>query len=419
MFFNILNFYKRKVIKLFGVTFYSKSIYRFKIVRKFLFLTITTPNYATITTLSDRVTKLEQQHINDKSMLISMLNQNILKSKFVHFVNNDKFIQPYISLINSHFDNNEHIFLCKYQKNYLPFPKGNNVYQIADKDIYILKFAKHNKFIVQSFHDAEILNFLYKNKDVLSRAAWFLWGGDLYNARRNEIEDTVKKIVPIISCCVEEDYHSAVKVFGGKHIYVKATVPSPIDRTTVLKYQNKSNSRHPIKIQINNSANKTTIEMLNILSKFKDENISISTILSYGDLTYKQEIIEVGTRIFGSKFNYLDKYMSGDDYTKILADNDILVMYQNRQEGLGNIVTSLALGCKCFIRHDISSLSLLKELGLEAFDSREIEKLTFEELKEYSVNIKETNMQNAIKVFDEEYLAKQWNDLFNELEKLK
>ena len=165
-----------------------------------------------------------------------------------------------------------------------------------------------------------------------------------------------------------------------------------------------------IKIQINNSCDKSTLEMLDILSKFKDEDIKVTTVLSYGKLEYKDAIISKGKTIFGNNFEYVDKIMSPQDYAVYLAQNDILIFNQDRQQGFGNILASLYLGKKVYIRRNVSLNKYLNNEGIKIYDSEDIVNINFQELVSNNTDI--INKNNVKKYFDDEYLKNLLENIF-------
>ena len=173
-----------------------------------------------------------------------------------------------------------------------------------------------------------------------------------------------------------------------------------------------SKKKDYIKIQINNSCDISTLHVLDILSKYANHNIVISTVLSYGDLSCKNEIIKKGKILFGNKFIYLDKFISPTEYFIILSENDILICNQNRQQGLFNVFSSLLLGKKVYIRNEISSTQYVKDNGGITYDTNEINFLDYSNFIQYPIDIKETNIKVAEKIFSEELFIKSWRNFF-------
>ena len=165
-----------------------------------------------------------------------------------------------------------------------------------------------------------------------------------------------------------------------------------------------------IRIQINNSCDESTLEILDDLQKYKDKNVKITTVLSYGKLKFKDEIIKKGRLIYNDKFEYIDQIISPVQYAQYLAQNDILILNQNRQQGFGNTLASLYLGKKVFIRQEVSTNKYLNNEGIKIFDTNNIVKMSFNELIEYKE--KYENKIKVLKYYNDEYLVKLWRDFF-------
>ena len=327
------------------------------------------------------------------------LNLRIKKYKYVHIMFNDKFNKPFVDFLNKKFNKQEHFVLCKRWYNEHPFPEGSNVAEIAN--LRFLNFSKNKKIICHSLFDKELINYLYKHKDILkTKAYWIIWGGDLYDAERDEKNDYVRCNFKGYLSDIDKNFFEE-KFSIKKENFHKFFYKFPIT-LNMIRMTHKINKTY-IKIQINNSADKSTLQMLEILSKFKDENIRITTILSYGETEFNNEIIQKGKEIFKNKFEYIDKYMTPQEYAQHLAQNDILVLCQNRQQGFGNTLCSLMLGSKVYIKNEISVYNYLNTSGLKIFDTNEIYKLNF---KEFVLNdFVELNRTKVSKYYDDSYLS--------------
>ena len=335
------------------------------------------------------------------------INKLILKYKFVHIMFNDKFNKPFVDFLNNHFNSTEHLVLCKRFFSETPFPQGDNVIEISS--LKGLRFETNQKLICHSLFDAELVDYLYKHPNILTeKAYWAIWGGDLYQAKRDEKNDFVRShfkgyLTDVDTEVAKKQYNLAEKPFYCIHAIF------PISKNTI---QNITKKRKDFtQIQINNSCDESTLQMLDVLAKFKEENIKITTILSYGKLEFKDEIIQKGRNIFKDKFEYLDTRLAPQEYALHLAQNDLLILNQNRQQGVGNTVASLALGNKVFIKSEISTYSKLKNFGLTVFDTNEIAKLNFDCF--ITNPCAKSNQERAMMFFDDEYKASLWRTVFN------
>lgn len=338
------------------------------------------------------------------------LKNNILKNipqldtcKYVHIMNNDKFNKPFVAFMNKHFKPEEHLFLCKRDFDNMPFPEGSNVIEIKSLDEVGLNKKNIEKIISHSLIGGAV-NYFYKHKKLLKeKAYWGIWGMDLYNAPRNKKNDFVRKNFCGYMCGFDREY-ACEKYRLNPQKFHRLFAIFPVS-TDVLDKTQKIKKDY-LQIQINNSCDQSTLDMLRILAKFKDEQIKVVTILSYGQLDFKEQIIEVGKSIFGDKFDYVDKYMSSFDFAQHLAQNDVLILNQNRQQGVGNMVASLYLGAKVFVKRDVSTNKYFNEEGIKIYNSEDIENLSFAELGKYLEKTK--NQQEVRKYFEEDYLVSLW-----------
>ncbi len=336
------------------------------------------------------------------------INNKLKSAKNVHIMFNDFFNKPFVDFLNKNFDTKEHLVLCKRIFSNLPFPQGENVLEY--KSLNFLNFDKCEKIFCHSLFDGKLINFLCKHKNLLQKTYWIMWGGDLYNASRNEKNDYVKRNVKGYIALIQGDELIAGQKYGEKpNWYAPYSTPISGKMLSSVKQTKKNNS---LVIQINNSADESTVEMLSTLSKYKDENIKIVTILSYGNLKFKEQIIEKGKDIFGDKFTYIDEYMKPLEYAEHLAKIDVLVLNQNRQQGVGNCTACAYLGKKIFIKSNVTSFSYLQNLGIKVFDTHKIKEMNFDEFKSFDNIICEQNIKNIEFYYDENYQLNAWKKIF-------
>lgn len=336
--------------------------------------------------------------------------RRVNNAQIVHIMFNDKFNKPFVDLLNENFNNNKHLILCKkwYNSPAQEFPVGKNVIQISNFEQINFSSRKIKKIICHSLFDGELVELLYKNPKLLNKAYWIMWGGDLYKAPRDKKNDFVRKKFKGYLNDIDKKY--AQDKYGMTGKFHKMFYNFPISKQMLDNAPKKNNNC--VKIQVNNSCDETTLKMLDILSKFKDENIKIVTILSYGILDFKDSIIKKGQELFGEKFEYIDKLMHPEDYAKHLAQNDILILNQNRQQGVGNTLASIYLGQKVFIKKDISVNAYFNAEGIKIFDTEDIEKLDYKSFLQY--NEKNNSITNVQKYFDDKYFVDLLRKVFNE-----
>lgn len=99
-------------------------------------------------------------------------------------------------------------------------------------------------------------------------------------------------------------------------------------------------------ILLGNSADPSNnhIEGLRWIKKNIKENCEVYSVLSYGSDLGKQLAIKEGFKLFGKHFHPIMNFMNRSDYLSFLNDMDVIIMNHNRQQAVGNIMTSIVLG---------------------------------------------------------------------------
>ena len=363
--------------------------------------------------LIDSIRENIKKHIEQHDEIVKQCNDTIRRYRFVHLMFNDKFGKPWGDFLNRNFDTKQHLMLCKRWFDEFPFPQGENVIEIGS--LWGLDFSYADKIFCHSLFDEELIDYLYKHQDILEQKAyWLIWGGDLYNAQRDEKNDFVRENFCGYITDVDGDKKLLEKTYSHKKnkAFHHAAYTFPVTQEMIKKAKDSLVLQNATVIQINNSCDKSTLEILDILARFKDENIIIKTILSYGRLEFKEQIIQKGKEIFGDKFTFIDTILSPQDYAKYMSENNILILNQNRQQGVGNACIALQFGTKLYIRSEISSFNHLISHGNAVFDTNKISQMDFSEFIAIDKAIQENNIKESSKFFSDEFSKGLWEKIF-------
>ena len=348
-------------------------------------------------------------------VLINYLrNGKVRRYKYVHLMFNDKFNRPFSDFLSRHFNVNEHLVICERILRH-PMPTGMNVMKAWTFRGFDFSSASIKKVFCHSLCENELVDILMAHQEVLHKAYWIIWGGDLYNAPRDAKNDFVRSHFGGWVTVADGDACVAEKIYGRPLKVYNARYTTPITAAMVREAKEFSIDRvrdGGLCVQINNSCDESTIEMLKVLSKYSSENIHVRTIVSYGKTQYRDKIIECGKRLFGSRFSAIDVYMSPREYSRYMASNDVIVFNQNRQQGLGNINLAIALGVKVFVRSEVSSYAHYTRLGVIVYDTDSISELSFEDFACMPENVRANNLSKGLSMFDEELLARLWRPIF-------
>ncbi|QIZ66040.1 TDP-N-acetylfucosamine:lipid II N-acetylfucosaminyltransferase [Geobacillus subterraneus] len=283
---------------------------------------------------------------------------------------------------------------------------------------------KCEKIFLHGLFNFKIVFLLFLQPWLLKKSNWIVWGGDLYHYKfrkrnfKSDVQELVRRFViknfGAITTLVKGDYDLAKKWYGVKGDYYHGVYINPVNLEYLQKVKKiKKDNRNGINIQIGNSADPSNnhIQILDLLKKFKDENINIYAPLSYGNHDYAKEVVHYGKELFGNKFKPLLEFLNPEEYSKYLASIDIAIFNHERQQALGNIYALLYLGKKIYIRSDISTWDYLKEqLNLNLFDIKEINNQNFVEFT--NCNNLEDNTEKIEKIFAADYIRSVWKKIF-------
>ncbi|MBM4329737.1 MAG: tetratricopeptide repeat protein [Deltaproteobacteria bacterium] len=368
---------------------------------------------------------MEQNHFKK-----TQKNNVTLKDQFIcHLVYEHDFIQQFNDMIVESFDVREHLFIVYAMHAWDESKKYHlkNSYYIDrfDDQCFLEWVEKSVQIIVHCLYTPAVTDFLFTHQYLLNKVNWKLWGGDLYlyrqvgsisNSESNEARrKSIIKQIAYITSPVEEEVKHAIDVYNSKAQYKFAFYPQAKDFRE-FRLNDDSPKKQTINILVGNSGYPTNnhFQAFNYLSKFQNEPIKIYCPLSYGDKPYTEEVCAKGKQIFGDKFVPLLNFFPFDEYASLLNTMDVVVMNHDRQQGMGNILTSLYLGKKVYMQPDITSYKCLSRCGVTLFDINEIEKNDFNHFIAFSDHRQKINSEIIESLYSKGNCVKSWQAIFNE-----
>lgn len=358
--------------------------------------------------------------------------------RYLHVMNNEKFIKLYIEFIEDNFNFKDHIFLIidgiedkkiKISNNNILLYRTLKIKKIkkflrtiTKVKLYFILFKyslKCEKIFFHSLLDKRFIEFLFIFKKFLKKSYWIIWGGDLYcyKNRKNKlinriwynIENYVKSNFYGYITEFEGDYKLAKKWYGAKGKWFDCfEYPSNFYKKIELNKIEKED----IYIQIGNSADSSNnhFEILMKLEKFKNENIKLYCPLSYGDMEYAKKVIKIGKEIFKDKFIPLTEFMEYKQYLELLSKIDIAIFAHDRQQAFGNITSLLSMKKTVYLKDEITTTEMLEKLGIKIKSFNKLENLEV-----FDDEILEKNKKIMKKRFSEERLVEEWEKIFKEV----
>jgi hypothetical protein len=122
------------------------------------------------------------------------------------------------------------------------------------------------------------------------------------------------------------------------------------------------------------------IEAFEFVKKSCVDPTTITSILSYGIYeSYMQNVICVGKKMFGRKFNPVTNFMPLIDYLKILNSIDYAIFNHKRQEAMGVTIQLLSLAKPIFFNPQSPAYLSLKRRGYVVFNIYDLRK--FKDIK--------------------------------------
>lgn len=345
---------------------------------------------------------------------LSNLREKIPNYKYVHVLYNDKFCRSIVEFISDNFNRDDHCFVFTggISENKMPLPSRPNVFSFSGS-ICLNNSDKVNKFIFHGLYMPNIDAILYNNRDILKKSYWLPWGYDIYETDNDsEMMHYVKGHMAGVAANsrVRQIYAQKYGHYGSQpHFFPYNITYESIPYQTIISA--KVPRKDYCQILVNNSAHETTLEALDFLKNFRDENIKVYTILSYGDQRWNDRIIKNGKNLFGLKFTPITKFIPPEQYIKFLARNDIFILNQRRPQGMTTFFAMMLLGKKVFMRSELSDY--LKMDGYSIGDTQAIPDMSFAEL--LAATALEKNRELAAHRFDPKHVREFWQTIFDDI----
>ncbi|MGO2133820.1 MAG: TDP-N-acetylfucosamine:lipid II N-acetylfucosaminyltransferase [Marinobacter sp.] len=345
-----------------------------------------------------------------------MSNQRVL-----HICRAEKFIPPFIDLVQANFDPALHEFVIfgdheKFSSEGRPsvhrVGKGF-VEKTAAKARLIVQMHRADRIILHGMFTRAVTKMLFLMPWLLKKTYWFIWGNDLYGKRdansKPGLKDFSRRFVirhmGHLVTHVPGDIELAREWYGaeGKAHHCLMYTSNLFSDSGVGE-----RTTDFVEVQVGNSSDPSNnhLEIFEKLASLPANNFRVLAPLSYGNQQHALRVISEGKKLFGDRFVPLIDFLPLAQYQEFLAMIDVAIFNHNRQQGLGNLISLLGMGKKVYLRRGISTTSLLDSLDIEWFD---VEKIDLSPMPEVS---RESNMQRVRQVFSKPNLIAQLDDLF-------
>lgn len=232
---------------------------------------------------------------------------------------------------------------------------------------------------------------------------WFVFKREMKKQFQRKLE-TIRRIDYIIM-----PEHSQKSYEFVNNIYpalrakrVCGTFNQNVDKAVNYDLKSIPAEDEPLRILLGNSSDPmgNHLDAIKFLAKRLEKNSQVFCLLSYGDKVSRDWTIDYGKKVFGDRFHPVLDYMQRDEFVSFVQSMDIVVMYHNRSQAAGNVMTSISLGKPVFMKPNSTLFSLVHDIGVSSvYSVRQIGGCNLRE----TVKEAQRNRQHNISLIESEY----------------
>lgn len=343
--------------------------------------------------------------------------------RILHICKMEKFIPPFIDMVDRNFDGSRHVFVLFGNHERYPVSRAQGIVKVGSGVIpkwgARIRLAREmqdaEKIVLHGLFNRSVTRLLWLMPWLLRKCYWVMWGADLYQyesmggARPKHLKELIRRSVirrmGHLVTHIGGDVELAREWYGATGQFHECLMYASNVYTDLPLAQDKSST---VNVQIGNSADpgNNHLEIIEQLAPLKDRDIKLHVPLSYRASPYVDSVIEAGTRVFGDKFQPLTEFMPLEDYRAFLSTIDVAIFNHKRQQAMGNIINLLGLGKKVYLRPEITPWATLRNKGIVVYDVARIDIDTFD------ANALARNRDLVRCEYSEDRLKQQLNDLF-------
>jgi hypothetical protein len=366
-----------------------------------------------------------------------------MKNKILHLLPDDKFTGYAIEEFNVKPGLNDYVVLTASYDGLPVYAHGEaRVIAEGSRNYYdLLNDIKQYRAII--FHSllspctAEIFGCL----PPAAKVGWVFWGREVYGRKelakkflgrkttllyyRQRIEHLIKRVfefrlarnpekpasseLPVsvfrrIDVCITDipgDYEFAKSLFGCsfQHAwYTYYSIEEMLGALTGCKITGQN-------ILLGNSMTLSNnhLEAFEKLSQFSLEGRRVIVPLSYGEMNYREKILNAGVKKLKDHFLPLTDFMPLTDFNHHLLSCSICIMNHYRHQALGTTLSALWFGARTYLSNRSTTYNYFKSLGIIIFSVEEdLKPSNPEALKPLNPEIAEINRTILLKEYGRE-----------------
>ena len=245
-----------------------------------------------------------------------------------------------------------------------------------DKKIHEIFSSSQKIFLHSVFFGGLMQQYLSHWADMYgNKMNWICWGGDSYYDGDNwVVQNILKKVKTAYATqsridLIWKSYSIKAKyVEGCSYCYIPRNCPNTChkgkgSKAILLGHSAADYGNH--------------IMGLELLKKWKDEDIKIYCPLSYGDPAYRDTVIDKGREMFGDKFVPMIDFMEMEQYYEFLNGIDAALFPMTRMAAGTTLLYLSSRGKKIYLSQEM--IKAFNCLNMQLYDIELIREQSFEE----------------------------------------
>lgn len=353
------------------------------------------------------------------------MNMYITKKKVLHLFRMSEFTNGFVYFMNENSKNMQNFWVygeresfvsqyeCLKDENVKYYPR---IEIKLNKDTTEKELQMYDIIVYHGLFDNNILEFFRNKKKLLKKLVLYFWGGDIPLVEKKITKKYIVRNAAAIVTIIPQDYEDIMRIYHPKGSHFNATYFLNPDMIINKMADQNRKDKKCINIQIGNSATleNNHIHILNLLSKYKNNNIKIYVPLSYGDFDYADRVIKYGKSIFEDKLIPMQEFMPLEEYYTFLSKMDVAIFDMKRQQALGNICALMLFGCKLYFHMEGKLWKYFtKELDAFIISTSVITNMSIDQFAKFSDKEKEHNSEIVLKkFFNVEESIRAWEQIF-------
>lgn len=329
----------------------------------------------------------------------------------VHVCHFERFIPPFIRLVDANFGDQEHLFFIQGAESGVQESQSrshevtfiDNILSLSSIKL-LRNMQRSDKIILHGLFKFQIVLILFFMPWLLRKCYWVIWGADLYifngpyDEKRQLSKNTRWKIKEFFRRCVIKNIGNLISFNQGDIDLARSCYGAQGRAHNCVMYMSNTvdglefnyRSEDDLNIMVGNSADPSNyhVEMLKMIAESELPNCKIFVVLAYGDADYARDIISEGKSYFGDNFVAITDYMKPNDYRNFQSTVDVVMFNHRRSQAVGNIISFLALGKTVYINPSNTLSKTFLEMGF---------------------HIKELKPENSIDLLSEQQLRENAN----------